>query len=257
MSTCGSRCWLHTSSLNLYTSSPRERQMAHTATQLAVYFLAVFLWAPLLRLFPITLKWIISAFEFIIRENVSFTNEITHSWGSTALKSDRIVTTWVRLCGLKLLVVITQNQLLQRLYCFHFVQNSLLFVCFILWYSLLGKKTITSYYRRAKHYILMFLLTHPHHLSRPPKNMKHVSGLHPWFIFGLQPGGIGVESMPLCFLLLWRFCTNIYQVTNYCTLCAQAYTNTKREHTAALLRSLCVHILVNLFIVCNKCLAKF
>ena len=84
--------------------------------------------------------------------------------------------------------------------------------------------------------------------------MKHVSGLHPWIIFGLQPEGISVESMPLCFLLLRRFCTNIYQVANYCTLWAQAYTNT---NTVALLRRSCKCIPVNLFIVCSKCLANF
>lgn len=71
-------------------------------------------------------------------------------------------------------------------------------------------------------------MTHHHYLYRPPWNvdMKHVSGLRSWIIFGPEPEGISVESLPRCFLLLWRFCTNIYQFTNYWTLCAQAYTNT-------------------------------
>lgn len=100
----------------------------------------------------------------------------------------------------------------------------------ITFYFRLKKKTTTHNQLLQSSTTLHFNVSVDASSLSPPApwnvDMKHVSGLHPWIIFGLQPEGISVESLPFCFLLLRRFCTNIYQVTNYCTLCAQAHINT-------------------------------
>lgn len=214
--------------------------MALTATHLSVYFLMSFHWALLLRLLP---KWINSVFEFIIRENMDFTNEITYSWESTPLKLDRMWPDflWMFLSGLQLWTHCQPKHVPPPSLLFAFLffsrkkEESLIsFVSFIYVFYLI---TFYFSFKKKNHNQLLQSSTTLYFnvsvdaslLSLPaPWNvdMKHVSGLHPWIIFGLQPEGISVESLPFCFLLLRRFCTNIYQVTNYCTLCAQAYTNT-------------------------------
>lgn len=100
MSACSSCGWLSIS------ASSTERQMVLPATHLAVYLLVAFHWAPLLRLFQFTLKWIKSEFESIIRENMDLTNEITDSWQSILLKLERkrLNFIWFSLSGFKLLV---------------------------------------------------------------------------------------------------------------------------------------------------------
>lgn len=156
MSAYSSRGWLSLYlqfiSTLLLPYNARWLSLRHTS----VYFLVAFHWAPLLGLFPIILKWINSAFEFIIRENMDFTNEITYSWQSTALKMEKMSLNflWFCLSGLKLLVVnplpteesnriprITFFKILTLLYCFHlfFVQFSLLLMWFISSYSFSGK----------------------------------------------------------------------------------------------------------------------
>lgn len=203
-----------------------------SARHTSLFTLVAFRWAPLLRLFPITLKWINSVFEFIIREDMDFTNEIMYSWQITIKAGQDVKNiTCLRLHGLKLPVV---NPLLTQTFDFtffvvlSFLCKFLFYLCVLFYHVFRKVKTHNQLFHNSTlHFNVSVDASSSSSLQAPWNvDMKHVSGLHPWIIFGLQPEGISVESMPFCFLLLRRFCTNIYQVANYCTLCAQAYAHT-------------------------------